>query len=82
VSYYRVALDKVKVAAPTDSDGRARRTGRIVVLDMTDEQVKALPKVEKENGGWVAAGDDERKSPPPAAPGAPKSQPDRDTDKR
>lgn len=78
VSYYQVSLDKLKIAVPTDANGRVRASGRIVVLDMTEEQMTALPKVEKDDGVWIAAGDDRNASPPATAPGAPKSRPDRD----
>lgn len=45
---------------------------KTIVLDLADEQAKALPKVEYKDGKWAQVIDD--KSPPSAAPAAPPSR--------
>jgi hypothetical protein len=67
VSYYMLPANQVKVALTTD-DGRVARD-RIVVVEMSAEQLEASPKVTKDNGIWTAQ-DGERR-PPATAPGAP-----------
>jgi hypothetical protein len=72
ISHHMVPAAQAKVATLTD-DGRTARN-IVVVLDKTDEQVKAIPRVKKERGQWVAFEDDGRASPPGASPSAPPSR--------
>ena len=70
VSHYLVAADKVKIANVDDAGHTAR--SRVVVIDMTDEQIKTMPRVKKDSGHWVAIADGHT-MPPAAAPSAPPS---------
>lgn len=80
VSYYIIPASQAKIAN-LDDDTRNKK-GRVLVLDMSDEQVKTLARVKKENGQWVAADDDRRAAPerrgtpPERSPSAPPSQPE------
>jgi PRC-barrel domain protein len=80
VHYHKIPVNQVKVAHL--SDNVRDKKSRVLVLDLSDEQVKALPRVTKESGQWVAADDDRRPapdrrtSPPERAPSAPPTQPD------
>jgi hypothetical protein len=62
-SHYMVAADKVKVAT-LDDDGRKSRS-RIVVIDMTPDQIKSMPKLRRVRGQWIT---DERTTPPATNP--------------
>ena len=64
-SHYMIAADKVKVAT-LDDDGRMSRN-RIVVIDMTADQIKGMPRLRRERGQWIA---DDRTTPPSANPPA------------
>lgn len=80
VNYHIVPASQVKLA--NLSDNVRDKKSRVLVLDLSEDQVKALPRVTKESGQWVAADDDKRPapgraSPPDRAPSAPPSQPDR-----
>ncbi len=61
--YHQVEWEKVKITSDMET----------VVLDMGEEQVKALPKMAFEKGKWGPAPVAEKKETPPArtAPGAP-----------
>jgi hypothetical protein len=65
-SHYMVTADKVKIAM-LDDTGRTSRS-RIVVIDMTPDQIKAMPKLRRERGQWMT---DDRTAPPSVAPGSP-----------
>ncbi len=74
VNYHMVPANQIKVAN-LDESARDRKS-RVVVLDLSDDQMKAIPRVTKENGTWVPAADaDRRAAPPDRAPSAPPSQP-------
>jgi hypothetical protein len=79
VNYHMVPAKQVKVAN-LDDTGRDKKS-RVLVLDLSADQVKAIPRVTKENGEWVAASDDRRTTPnrsaapPDRAPAAPPSKP-------
>ena len=86
VNYHMIQAKQAKIAN-LDDTGRDKKS-RVVVLDLSEDQVKALPRVTKENGQWVAATDDRRTapqrgtSPPERAPAAPPSKPaERGTEK-
>lgn len=54
-AFYRVDAKRVRFTEePRDRDDV------VVVLDMSEEEVKALPKVEKEKGRWIDASADDR----------------------
>ncbi len=80
VNYHMVPAKEVKVAN-LDDTGRDKK-GRVLVLDLSEDQVKAIPRVTKENGEWVTVADDRRSTtpnrsttPPDRAPAAPPSKP-------
>lgn len=65
--YHHVDFAQVRITADMDT----------VVLDLSEDQVKALPKLAFEDGKWnpvPAKADRERSSPPSTAPGAPPSR--------
>jgi len=62
-SYYLVPAGQVKIAQGTDGD----RMAPIVVIEMTADQIKAMPPLTKKDGRWVG----EAVNPPAVAPGAP-----------
>jgi hypothetical protein len=63
VHYHMIPANQSKVAT---SPTMARRPWHwLVVVNMTDEQFKAIPRVKKERGQWVAFEDDRRATPPP-----------------
>jgi hypothetical protein len=80
VNYHILPASQAKIAN-LDDNPRDKK-GRVVVLDLSDDQVKALARVKKENGQWVAVDDDRRSAPerratpPERSPSAPPSQPD------
>jgi hypothetical protein len=79
VNYHMIQASQAKIAN-LDDDARNNKR-RVLVLDLSDDQVKGLARVKKENGQWVAADDDRRATPrrdapPERAPSAPPSQPD------
>lgn len=47
VAYYQVAWNNLKITQDNDT----------VVLEVTEKQIEAMPKVEKKDGRWVAAAD-------------------------
>lgn len=67
-SYYLVPAAQVKIAQATDASGD--RVEPIIVLDMTPDQIKAMPPLTKKDGRWVG----EAVNPPAVAPGAPRRQ--------
>jgi hypothetical protein len=76
-----VPASQVKVA--NLDDDLNKKKSRVLVLDISDEQAKALPRVTKRNGAWTPVGDsdrraapDRRATPPERAPSAPPSAPD------
>jgi hypothetical protein len=60
--YHQIDIAHVKLTADV----------KTVVLDLSDDQAKALPKVERKNGKWTQVV--EKKAPPKTAPGAPPSR--------
>jgi hypothetical protein len=80
VNYHIIPASQAKIA--NLGDDTRNKKGRVLVLDMSDDQVKSLARVKKDNGQWVAADDDRRAAPerrgtpPERAPSAPPSQPD------
>jgi len=64
-SYYLVPAGQVKIAQ--GSDGSGDRMEPIVVIEMTDAQIKAMPPLTKKDGRWVG----QAVNPPAVAPGAP-----------
>lgn len=79
VNYHMVPAKQVKVAN-LDDTGRDKKS-RVLVLDLSEDQVKAIPRVTKENGEWVPVADDRRTTPnrsptpPDRAPAAPPTKP-------
>jgi hypothetical protein len=80
VNYHMVPAKQVKIAN-LDDTGRDKKS-RVLVLDLSADQMKAIPRVTKENGEWVATSDDRRTTtpdrrtaPPDRAPAAPPSTP-------
>jgi sporulation protein YlmC with PRC-barrel domain len=65
--YHQVEIGQVKITADMET----------VVLDLAEEQVKALPKMAYEKGKWGPAPvkADDKSSPPRTAPSAPSSTP-------
>ena len=64
-SYYLVPARQVKIVQGSDANGD--RAEPIVVLEMTADQIKAMPALTKKNGRWVG----EAINPPAVAPGSP-----------
>lgn len=64
-SYYLVPARQVKIVQGNDANGD--RVEPIVVLEMTSDQIKAMPALTKKNGRWVG----EAINPPAVAPGSP-----------
>jgi hypothetical protein len=63
VTYFQVAWKDLKVTQDNET----------VVLDVTKEQIEAMPKVEKREGRWVAAAADDRDRPDRSGTPAPKT---------
>ena len=76
VNYHMVSVKQAKVA--NLDDDRDDKKGRVLVLDLSDDQTKALPRVTKKNGTWMQAAAADRPATPDrrATPGAPPSTPD------
>jgi hypothetical protein len=72
-AYYEIAPDKAKVAT-LDATGTRDLDNRIIVLDMSEQQVDGMPKVTKEEGRWIGAADQGRERPPSATPAAPPTE--------
>lgn len=71
-SYYEIAPDKVKVAM-VDTAGTRGPEDRVIVIEMSEQQIESMPKLTKEDGRWLGAADDNRARPPSTAPAAPPS---------
>ena len=72
-AYYEISPDKAKIAT-LDATGTRGLDERIVVLEMTEQQIEGMPKVTKEEGRWVGAADQGRERPPGTSPAAPPSE--------
>ena len=64
-SHYLVPAGQVKITQRTDASGD--RVAPIVVIEMTADQIKAMPPLTKKDGRWVG----EAINPPAVAPGSP-----------
>lgn len=63
--HHMIATSNVMISLGTDAEGDARLP--IVVIDMTPDQIKAMPSLRKQDGRWV----NDAGSPPSVAPAAP-----------
>lgn len=67
--YYLVPASQVKIAQGTDAAGDEQSP--VVVIDMTSDQIKAMPALTRKDGRWVT----DAGIPPAVAPGAPPRRP-------
>lgn len=75
VNYHMVPVKQAKVANLDDEADDKK--GRVLVLDLSDDQMKAIPRVTKEKGAWIPVAGDRRTAPPDRTPSAAPSRPAR-----